>query len=242
VGAWAAGPSCSGSTLGIFSFAIKDNDDIATWMRLLPKQIADRTGAAVLLVDQVTKDCDTRGRFAIGGQAKRAALTGAPYTVEVAEPVGIGLRGVVVLGVAKDRPGYVRGRCGPMRKSDRTQEAARITIDSTNGPLTIAIEPWRSHAEPSHSASSFRPTAYMEKVSRALEAAGRPLSSNGINQRVTGNQTRIRDAIDCLVAEGYVSRVDGPNNSQIHTLIARYEQASYPHSDQYQPPDTPDTP
>jgi hypothetical protein len=127
VGAWAAGPSCSGSTLGIFSFAIKDNDDIATWMRLLPKQTADRTGAAVLLVDQVTKDCDTRGRFAIGGQAKRAALTGAAYTVEVAEPVGIGLRGAVVLGVAKDRPGYVRGRCGPMRKSDRTRREPRGT-------------------------------------------------------------------------------------------------------------------
>jgi KaiC/GvpD/RAD55 family RecA-like ATPase len=228
-----------GDALGIFKFATKDNDDITAWMRLMPKKIAKRTGAAVLLVDQVTKDSDTRGRFAIGGQQKMAGLTGAAYTVEIAEPVGIGLRGVVVLRVGKDRPGYIRQHCGPMRKSDHTQEAARVTIDSTNGRPVVTIEPWRNHADPNASTSPFRPTAYMEKVSRALEAAGKPLSFNGINERVTGNQKRIREALDILIAEGYVSRIDGPNKSQMHTLIARYEQALDPQSDLYKPADTP---
>jgi hypothetical protein len=228
-----------GDALGIFKFATKDNDDITAWMRLLPRKIATRTGATVLMVDQVTKDSDTRGRFAIGGQAKMAGLTGAAYTVEIHDPVGLGLRGVVVLRVGKDRPGYIRRHCGPMRKSDRTQEAARVTIDSTNGQPIISIEPWRNHADPNASTPPFRPTAYMEKVSRALEAAGKPLSFNGINERVTGNQKRIREALDILIAEGYVSRVDGPNNSQRHTLIARYEQALDPPSDLYTPADTP---
>ncbi len=80
-----------GNALGIFGFATKDNDDITAWMRLMPRKIAARTGATILMVDQVTKDSDTRGRFAIGGQAKMAGLTGAAYTVEIAKPVGIGL-------------------------------------------------------------------------------------------------------------------------------------------------------
>lgn len=121
-------------SLGVFGYSTKDNDEVAAWMRVLPKNIANRTGAAVAVIDHVTKDNDSRGRFAIGAQAKMSGLTGAGYTVEVAEALGRGLRGVIVLRVGKDRPGYVRGESGPMRKSDRTQEAARITVDSTVDP------------------------------------------------------------------------------------------------------------
>ena len=63
--------------LTIFGYQSKDNDGIAAWMRAVPRNIAARTGAAVALVDHVTKDADSRGRFAIGGQAKMAGLDGA---------------------------------------------------------------------------------------------------------------------------------------------------------------------
>jgi hypothetical protein len=59
----------------------------------------------VVLIDHVTKDTSTRNRWAIGGQAKTAGLTGAPYTVEVVAPLGRGMRGEVVLKIPKDRPG-----------------------------------------------------------------------------------------------------------------------------------------
>ena len=55
-------------SLGIFGYSTKDNDDVTRWARALPRRIADRTGAAVVLVDHVTKDADSRGRFAIGGK------------------------------------------------------------------------------------------------------------------------------------------------------------------------------
>ena len=57
-----------------------------------------------------------------------AAITGAAYTVEILQPLGVGMRGVVGLRIAKDRPGQVRNLCGVFRKSDRTQTAARVVI------------------------------------------------------------------------------------------------------------------
>ena len=79
--------------LGVFGCLTKDNDDVARRIRKVPKMIADRTGAAVVLIDHVTKDAGNRGRFAIGGQAKMAGLTGAAYTVDVIDPLGRGMRG-----------------------------------------------------------------------------------------------------------------------------------------------------
>lgn len=127
--------------LGIWGYSIKDNDDLAAWSRQVPRRIAAATGAAVGLIDHVTKDPNNRGRWAIGGQAKMAGLTGASYTVEVTKVFGRGLCGEVVLRLGKDRPGTLKQHCGPMRKGDRTQEAARIVIDSTGDTTVVTVNP-----------------------------------------------------------------------------------------------------
>jgi hypothetical protein len=150
------------------------------------KNIAKRSGAAVTVIDHITKDDDSRGRSAIGGQAKMAGLTGAANTVEVVEPLGRGPRGVIVLRVGKDRPGYVRGVSGPMRKSDRTQEAARVVVDSTLDPNRPAVimEPWRGSDGLGLDVRPFRLTGYMEKISHALEASTGATSFRGIDALV----------------------------------------------------------
>ena len=84
-----------------------------------------------MLIDHVTKNSDSRGRFAIGAQAKLAGLDGAAYTIEVRKPLGRGMEGALSVRVAKDRPGAVRPNCGAYRASDRTQEAAYVVVDST---------------------------------------------------------------------------------------------------------------
>jgi AAA domain len=38
-------------SLGVFEYSTKDNDEVAAWMRVLPKNIANRTGAAVAVID-----------------------------------------------------------------------------------------------------------------------------------------------------------------------------------------------
>jgi hypothetical protein len=80
----------------------------------------------------------------------------------------------------------------------------------------------------------FRPTALMEKVSRAVELAGDDgLSVRGIEDRATGKKRAISQATDVLVVEGYVVRTHGPRRALIHTSARPYRQADDPLSDVY---------
>jgi hypothetical protein len=219
--------------LGIFGASTKDNDEITAFMRLLPRTITRRTGAAVVLIDHVTKDSDSRGRFAIGGQAKMAALDGAAYVVEVTEALGRGRRGMIVLRVAKDRPGGVRAHAGEFRKGDRTQEAARITVDSTqaDGLIHIAVDP---PLDPLVQAAEFRPTVLMEQISQIFaEEPGLRLSKNKVENLVNGRRETIRKALDLLEHEHYIRIEDGPRNTRVVSSIQPYRQVLDPKSEAY---------
>jgi hypothetical protein len=117
----------------------KDNDEITRWMRIFPRTIAKANGAAIVLIDHVTKSTETRGRFAIGGQSKLATIDGAAYLVEPIELLSPGRIGTLTMRVTKDRPGLVRKHSGTGRISDRTQEAAIFTIDSTKAQMQYVI-------------------------------------------------------------------------------------------------------
>ena len=117
----------------------KDNDAITRWMRIFPRTVATASGAAVVLIDHITKNAETRGRFAIGGQAKLATIDGAAYLVEPLEALAPGRTGTLTMRVTKDRPGFIRKIAGIWRKSDRTQEAAVFTIDSTRAQIEYVI-------------------------------------------------------------------------------------------------------
>ena len=209
-----------------------DNDALASFMRRFPRRLARKTGAAVVLIDHVTKDTEGRGRWAIGGQAKMNALDGAAYTVEVSQVPTVGARGVLVLRVGKDRPGQVRRHCGPFRKSDRTQEAARVVVDST-GPVTVVtVDPWHDSTT-DDDGGDFRPTALMERVSRVVEDAGEPLTGRDIRDMVAGRVDYANRATRVLVAEGFLARTTGKGNAHLHTSTRPYRQTEDPRSDRY---------
>lgn len=220
--------------LGLWNAETESNRDVTGWSRELPKLIADRTGAAVLMVDHVTKNADTRGRFAIGGQAKLSALTGSAYTVAVAtgKPLGRGLRGEIVVRVAKDRPGYVRNISGPMT-ADRTQETARITVDSTGDLPAVSVDAWR--ATPTNEDGSFRPTSVMERVSKALESAGESLSDSKLKARIEGVRDDIRrQAVEALARDGYIEVTPGSiGKAKLHRSLRPYRQSGDPASDRF---------
>jgi hypothetical protein len=196
------------ATVGVKSV---DNDEVTRWLRTIPRALAARSGAAVVLVDHVTKDSDGRGRFAMGAQAKMAGLDGAAYVVDVIDPIGVGMCGRIALRVAKDRPGGVRPHAGKWRKSDRTQEAAVLVLDSREPGRTVAtVEPPRAddggqQGGSEGASSGWRPTYLMEKVSLFLEKANAGTSRAGIERAVEGRANRIRQAIDCLITDGYAA-------------------------------------
>lgn len=225
--------------------ASKDNDDITKWHRAVPRMITYRTGAAVLLIDHVSKDAE-RGRFAIGGSAKMNTIDGASYAVEMLEPIGRGLRGSISLRIGKDRPGAIRPRCGQWRAKDRTQEAALVVVDSTRDPARIHFEvhppktsvhmgPESEDRDPRHRAVTVtRPTVLMERISRWMEehqpeeglAAGPLERLEGIAS--SGNAAAMRRAVTALKEDGYLVE-----EHRKLRLVATYRQHLDPESDKF---------
>lgn len=188
------------------------------WARKLPRFIAERTGAAVVQIDHVVKNAEARGRFAIGGQAKMSALTGAAYALDVRSPIGRGLRGELVLRVAKDRPGYVRGKSGAAG-ADRTQEAARVVVDSTGERLEFFV------LAPTPAAS---PDDKLEVVKhRIAEVLGElpedheGLTTNALKTEAHSNNVLFPRALDALVAGQYVTRTQA-GQRKYHRLARPY--------------------
>lgn len=126
--------------LTMFGFETNDNDGITKFNRLIPRRIARQTNAATVLIDHVAKNT-LRTRFAIGGQAKLAAIDGAAYLVDIVDPIAIGTTGTLKLHITKDRPGQIRGHCWKDPEApNRMQLAAVITINSehpTHTEVTI---------------------------------------------------------------------------------------------------------
>lgn len=203
-----------GVTEAFAVFAVKsiDNDEVTAWGRRVPRQIASKTGAAVIVVDHVTKSAEGRGRFAIGAQAKMSYLTGAAYMVEIISPVGVGMVGKVALRVGKDRPGQVRPVSGEWRKGDRTQETAVVTVDSTiPNQIRFTVDPPRKTTD-----STGLPLDLMEAISRCIEDSPTAPSFRKINQMVSGKDENKRAAISLLQADGFISIMPGARNSHEH--------------------------
>ncbi len=200
--------------LALSGLSTNNNDEVTLWHRLTARAPA-RQGAAVIVVDHVTKSAENRGRFGIGAQAKLSAITGAACLVEVTKPMGRGLTGEITLKIAKDRPGYLRGHAGTYNASSRLQEVARITVDGTTpGAIAMTINPPHDG-----SVGDFRPTTIMGYVLDALEVAGEPLSFNKLKSQVKGKEQYIKQAVDLLVADDKITVESGPRNSTMHALV-----------------------
>lgn len=178
------------------------NERIAGWLRGYPVALANYTGAAVVLIDHVVKNSESRGRHAIGGQHKMAGLTGAAYTVEVKDQPRRGHVGVLHLRIAKDRPGSIRAQCGQMRATDRTQLAAVVRIDSTGQRIAVTLASPGAEADTS---AAFRPTYLMERVSRWLQTHPGEHSRSAVTKAVKGNKAALETALDVLSDEGYAT-------------------------------------
>lgn len=188
-----------------------DNNDTAQWFKVLPRRIADR-GPAVVLIDHVTKAKEERGRFAIGAQHKLAALDGAAYTFEVAKPFGRGRDGLVKITVAKDRPGAIRAIATGKRIAD-------MVVTATADGLTIELRPPETATE---SDGTFRPTHLMEKVSRWLEL-NPGASTRATREAVRGRAEVVVAALDQLVAEGFVERSQDTRGTR-HTVVNKFRE------------------
>lgn len=195
----------------LLRLAPNDNEDAAAFNARLLRPLAE-TGAAVVSIDHVTKDRQTRSRYAIGAQHKLSAIDGAAYATETVKPFGRGLTGLVRITVNKDRPGFIRGACG-----GRAAGMAELASDGEHVTVTIGSD---TSSGSSEDGGGFRPTHLMEQVSRLLED-GEQRSTNYIERGIRGKADVVRLALDVLVREGYIDRqIRG--QAHLHTVLRAF--------------------
>jgi hypothetical protein len=150
-----------------------DNVDISTFNRRVNMPLT-ASGAAQVSFDQVTKDTEGRGRYAIGGVHKLNIVSGAGYTLENRQPFGIGMTGRSTLKIAKDRPAQLRRNAVDKWYGDL------VLASNADGTAEVTIESPQQRVAERETAAPFRPTNLMEKVSKYIEGGGEADSQNDI--------------------------------------------------------------
>ncbi|HEY5333050.1 MAG TPA: hypothetical protein VIJ21_05825, partial [Solirubrobacterales bacterium] len=164
-------------------------------------------GAAVVEVDHVVKDKESRGRFAIGGQHKLAGVDVA-YLVALREPFGRGRVGELDLLVKKDRPGFIR------QYADGEKVASVRLISDGEGAVEVAVEVPSCPSGSADHPGNFRPTTLMERLSEAIEL--KPgMGVREVRASIRGNNDAKEIALGILIAEDYV-RVEPNGQKQEH--------------------------
>ncbi len=82
-------------------------EDVLQFMQELVRPFAEKSGAAILISDHVTKSWEDRGLWSRGSGAKMGRYDGVSYALSLIEAYSPGQAGAVLLTVAKDRNGGV---------------------------------------------------------------------------------------------------------------------------------------
>jgi len=169
-----------------------------TWVRPLFER-----GIATILLDHVTKNPDTRGRYAIGSERKLGTVD-VHLGLQAVKQLHRGADGLVTITVHKDRPGHLqRPRAAELEfRSD--PETHQIRWDFLSAPTSIEEAAWL-------------PTVLMQKVSRFLEAQTAPVSQNTISRARLGRKVEyVRQALDALVTLGYAAETAGSRGARLY--------------------------
>ncbi|WP_272947950.1 bifunctional DNA primase/polymerase [Serinicoccus sediminis] len=211
---------------------LMSNKDATSFSQTILKPLA-HDGAAVVYIDHTPKDTENKSSGGIGAQAKRAMTTGCAIRVEVIKQFGKGQEGKLRLRVDKDRQGDVRGASLPGKTG---HWAGDITIAPGEHDDAIDVQlhaPGTGQAGDTTTGErpAFRPTALMERVSTFLQTCEGGASRRVVTKEVRGKEEYIVQALDTLVAEGYVDRHEETGRGgarMVHTHVRAFVELSDP--------------
>lgn len=210
--AWAASTECRLLAADAFTGFLVAHDldghsgrDVEkAWKRLDPFLAV---GIAVVLIDHVVKNPDNRNGQAIGSERKGTAAH-LHFDLKSLEKLARGGTGRSRIGVSRDRGAYFpRPSAGELV----------LHSDADTGAVSWTIKP------PVGDRETFRPTGYMEKISRYLEQTED--ARKGEIEKIGGKVEYLRLGLDILVNEGYVSRIAGARGALIHNSLKSYREA-----------------
>lgn len=177
--------------------------DAGKFDRTLLRPMAD-SGAAVVVIDHVTKSREGRGNWAIGSQHKKAAITGAQYMFEKVHDFGRGMKGMSRIVVLKDKAGYVR--------QHQTSEhlIAEFWLDGTDPDGRVEY----SLVAPTEQSYLVQPSPQlMERISNYVSV--HPNERKATIQTACGSGVQPADfnaAFDRLRVGGYIMNDEGDRN------------------------------
>lgn len=173
-------------------------------------------GIATVLIDHVTKNSESRGKFTIGSERK-VGVGDVHLGLDALTPLSRGGRGLVKVVVHKDRPAFLKRPVAAMIDLASDPDNHRITWQIKEPPETEISD------------VTFRPTFQMERVSRYLEATSEPVSRTTVETSVKGKSvSALRQAMDALVREGYADEQTGPRGARLLTSLRPYRQEEEP--------------
>ena len=204
----------AGEAMGAAGIDPNADGPVAAWMARVKLLTRSEARTAVLLLDHVPKDKEAPSGFAIGSQRKLAAVTGAAYRLETVVEPARGKPGKLRLIVAKDRLGNRAKGTTAAEVHMEPGEGERVVISLSVSEAQLATE----------RGEVFRPTVLMERVSRFVEEYPE-CSTRTIREHIKGKGEAVKQAIEVLVAEGYIDTSPGPRRSIKHTSIRPFTEA-----------------
>jgi hypothetical protein len=216
-----------GVSKAMTSAKLKENQNPAchTWDATVVQPLVQQ-GITVLLIDHVSKPAyrPVKGSelFARGGGAKVESVTGVAYRFEAVTEWTRTSDGRAKIIVAKDREGH--------RRKSEVAAIIDVAVADAGQRVFFAVRaPSGSDAAATDggSAAACTPTAYMERVSRWLEGRTDPASRNAIEASaerggVGGKRDYVRQALDALVKQGYVTTQPGTRGHLTHVSTKPY--------------------
>jgi hypothetical protein len=200
------------------------NVQVEQWWQGLAAMLWEKGKRALIVIDHVNKDAQTRGRYPSGSKRK---LEGADVGLQVEAIRRLAKHppnnGLLKVTVSKDRPGWLP-----------RQTATEVALDiDEDGGITWTVKSGTATAE----GKSFRPTNLMEKASRYIEA--NPGKSKSVVEGNMDGQGKEKGkgkgkgkgayrwlAIDLLIKEGFVRTENGPRKAILLTSIRPYREAA----------------
>jgi RecA-family ATPase len=164
-------------------------EDVILFMQELVRPFAEKSGAAILISDHVTKSWEDRGLWSRGSGAKMGRYDGVSYALTLKDAYSPGQAGAVLLTVAKDRNGGVGVKGRPVAEVYFMPAADNLTI------VTFRV--------PDDQSSSLKPLRTMAKIMELMEECKQATKAD---LRKLGKSQMVDRAIELLEQEGSIIR------------------------------------
>lgn len=204
----------TGESLAVEGKNPNQDEEVALWLRVLPKACT-RSGAAVVVVDHVTKAADGNSS-PIGSQRKKAGVF-AMFRVETVEAFAKGVAGSARVVAMKDKAGNFRSgdAVAVLHASPGVGEDLDLYLEESAKDSDLLVGGYDERLFTK--ICDALQTAHDESIDDEWVGAG----VNIVASLVSGNASKTRHHLKHLVRLGNVKR-EKKGQAMLHTLVSPY--------------------